>query len=90
MISKCLGECWEIDPPPDSILWLPPPPIPQIYGKDIVEVGDDSNVISKLPCESELCNYLADFSHSLVDPKNFDLNSRGKKFLDDSGTRILL
>lgn len=27
-IMSCLGECWELGPPPDSILFMPPPPAP--------------------------------------------------------------
>lgn len=24
----CAGECWDLGPPPDSILRMPPPPLP--------------------------------------------------------------
>lgn len=83
-MSQCVGECWEIDPPPDSILWLPPPPIPHLFVKELIEdkVGDAGGS-SAFPCDSELCNYLSDFGQSFVDPKNFAVNS-GNEFLDNT------
>lgn len=27
-MSACVGDCWELGPPPDHILFLPPPPAP--------------------------------------------------------------
>lgn len=32
---SCVGECIEIGPPPDNILFLPPPPIPAFMRQDV-------------------------------------------------------
>ncbi|XP_017783897.1 PREDICTED: uncharacterized protein LOC108567751 isoform X2 [Nicrophorus vespilloides] len=47
----CLGDCWEIGPPPDSILFLPPPPVPAFLQNSLPDL-----LVSNTTCVSpQLC-----------------------------------
>lgn len=50
---SCLGECWDVGPPPDSILSLPPPPIPAFLHHPISEaLLNATSCTSAQLCES--------------------------------------
>lgn len=47
----CLGECWDLGPPPDSILFLPPPPVPSFLQSPLQDL-----VLNSTPCStSQIC-----------------------------------
>lgn len=53
-MMACLGECWDLGPPPDSILFLPPPPAPYFLQSPL---GD---LLNSTPCSStQLCESLS-------------------------------
>lgn len=47
----CLGDCWDLGPPPDSILFLPPPPVPSFLQPSLNDL-----LLNTTPCSSnQLC-----------------------------------
>lgn len=51
MKMSCLGDCWDLGPPPDQILFLPPPPAPSFFQlRNILD-----NVTA--PCAAQLCEW---------------------------------
>lgn len=47
----CLGDCWDLGPPPDSILFLPPPPIPSFLQPSLNDL-----LLNTTPCSfNQLC-----------------------------------
>lgn len=42
----CFGECWDLGPPPDSILSMPPPPAPAFF-----QTSQDV-LLNTTPCSS--------------------------------------
>lgn len=48
---SCLGECWDLGPPPDTILFMPPPPVPSFFDQRL------RDNLSSLPCGggAQLC-----------------------------------
>ncbi|KAK9871373.1 hypothetical protein WA026_011629 [Henosepilachna vigintioctopunctata] len=49
---SCLGECLDLGPPPDSILFLPPPPAPSILQHSLPDL-----LLNTTPCyASQLCD----------------------------------
>lgn len=47
----CLGDCWDVGPPPDSILFLPPPPVPSFLQPSLPDL-----LLNTTPCSSnQLC-----------------------------------
>ncbi|XP_018329070.1 uncharacterized protein LOC108739590 isoform X2 [Agrilus planipennis] len=42
---SCLGECLDIGPPPDSIIFIPPPPVPDFLQSPLQDV-----VLNTTPC----------------------------------------
>lgn len=43
----CLGECWDAGPPPDSILFIPPPPAPSFLQQSLPDL-----LLNTTPCSS--------------------------------------
>lgn len=57
---SCIGECWDLGPPPDQILFLPPPPAPAFH--QIRNFLQD-NVTS--PCAAaQLCDLAVGHAHA--------------------------
>lgn len=53
-IMGCMIECWDIGPPPDTILFLPPPPVPSFLQQDLPDL-----LVNTTPCFStQLCESL--------------------------------
>lgn len=50
---SCLGDCWDLGPPPDQILFLPPPPAPTFL--QIKNIFLQDNVTSQ--CVAQLCDF---------------------------------
>lgn len=47
----CLGDCWDLGPPPDSILFMPPPPAPVFLQTSIPDL-----LLNTTPCSStQIC-----------------------------------
>lgn len=48
----CLGDCWDVGPPPDYILFLPPPPAPAFLQASLPDL-----ISNTTPCSStQLCD----------------------------------
>lgn len=59
----CLGDCWDVGPPPDSILFLPPPPLPSFLQPSLNDL-----LLNTTPCSSnELCESWLPSSKMLPD-----------------------
>ncbi|KAK4883722.1 hypothetical protein RN001_007041 [Aquatica leii] len=43
----CLGDCWDTGPPPDSILFLPPPPVPSFLQPALTDL-----LLNTTPCST--------------------------------------
>lgn len=47
----CLGECLDLGPPPDSILFMPPPPVPDFLQHSLPEL-----LLNTTPCwAAQIC-----------------------------------
>ncbi|XP_065170290.1 uncharacterized protein [Atheta coriaria] len=50
---SCLGDCWDIGPPPDTILFMPPPPIPSFLQGGLPELLiNNTSCVSPQLCEA--------------------------------------
>lgn len=51
----CLGDCLDLGPPPDTILFLPPPPVPSFLQPSLPDLLlNSSSCTSPQLCESWL------------------------------------
>lgn len=48
--SSC-QDCWNLDPPPDMILTIPPPPMPTFFAGSFITANNRSNVPCSLLCD---------------------------------------
>lgn len=44
-------DCWDLGPPPDTILTIPPPPMPTFFASSFITVGNRSNAPCPLLCD---------------------------------------
>ncbi|XP_065224704.1 uncharacterized protein LOC135848672 [Planococcus citri] len=44
-------DCWDLGPPPDTILTIPPPPMPTFFASSFINVGNRSNAPCPLLCD---------------------------------------
>lgn len=49
--NETCKDCWDLDPPPDMILTIPPPPMPTFFASSFITVGNRSNVPCPLLCD---------------------------------------
>lgn len=72
----CLMECWDMGPPPDSILFLPPPPMPAF----LQQSGPDL-LLNTTPCSStQLCESWLPVNNKVADDSNYvEMPRKGNK-----------
>lgn len=72
---SCVGECLDLGPPPDSILFLPPPPVPSILQHSLPDL-----LLNTTPCSAgQLCDAWVPLN-KLPDSEDFvELSRKGKQ-----------
>nr|XP_001808956.1 PREDICTED: uncharacterized protein LOC100142496 isoform X1 [Tribolium castaneum] len=87
----CLGECWDVGPPPDSILSLPPPPIPAFLQHPLPDL-----LLNTTPCSSQqLCESLPSSNRipdagDYVEMSRKDIESWSVTAIDDTWLLVLV
>lgn len=76
----CLGECWDVGPPPDSILSLPPPPIPAFLQHPLPDL-----LLNTTPCSSQqLCESLPPSNRIPESGDYVEMSRKGKEVFEPS------
>ncbi|CAH1373479.1 unnamed protein product [Tenebrio molitor] len=87
----CLGECWDVGPPPDSILNLPPPPVPAFLQHPLPDL-----LLNTTPCSStQLCESLPPLnripdSGDYVEMPRKDIETWSVTAIDDTWLLVLV
>ncbi|XP_019867747.1 uncharacterized protein LOC109596617 isoform X2 [Aethina tumida] len=88
----CLGECLDLGPPPDSILFMPPPPVPDFLQHSLPEL-----LLNTTPCwaaqicePSPISNKVPDILEDYVELPRKDIETWSVSGIDDTWIFVLV
>jgi len=83
---NCVGDCWDVGPPPDSILFMPPPPAPAF----LPELTSNTSCLANQLCDAFITNSNRIPDGDFIEMSHKDVETWSVSNIDDTWLLVLV